>query len=100
MPAVFSWTCLIAATVFLMVCVCGGGGGWYVQSFSHVQHFGTPWTIALQAPLSMEFYRQEYWSGVPFPPPRDLPNTGIELASLTSPGRFFTSTPSGKPNKS
>ena len=47
--------------------------------------------------LSMGFSRQEYWSGVPFPPPRDLPNTGIELASLASPGRFFTSTPSGKP---
>ena len=48
-----------------------------VKSLSHVQLFGTPWTVAYQAPLSMEFPRQEYWSGLPFPPPGDLPNTGI-----------------------
>ena len=53
----------------------------------------TPWTIALQAPLSMEFPRQEYWSGLPFPPPEDLPDPGMEPTSLASPalaGRFFT----------
>ena len=52
-----------------------------------------PWTVARQAPLSMEFSRQEYWSGVPLPPPGDLPDPGIEAASLTSPAlasRFFT----------
>ena len=45
----------------------------------------TPWTVALQAPLSMEFSRQEYWSGLPFPTPEDLPNPGIKPASLASP---------------
>ena len=51
------------------------------------------WTIASQAPLSMGFSRQEYWSGLPFPTPRDLPNPGIEPASLMSSalaGGFFT----------
>ena len=43
--------------------------------------FATPWTVALQAPLSMGFSRQEYWSGLPFPSPGDLPNAGIELGS-------------------
>ena len=53
----------------------------------------TPWTVALQAPLSMEFSRQEYWSQLPFPIPGELPYSGIELQSLWSPaltGRFFT----------
>ena len=51
----------------------------------------TPWTTAYQAPLSMVFPRQEYCSGLPFPSPRDLPDPGIELASLVSPclGRWF-----------
>ena len=52
----------------------------------------TPWTVALQVPLSMGFSKQEYGSGQPFPPPGDLPDPGIEPASLTSPalaGRFF-----------
>ena len=55
--------------------------------------FGTPWTVARQAPLSIEFSRQEYWSGLPFPSPGDLPDPAIELVSLISPasaGRFFT----------
>ena len=63
--------------------------------FSHVQHFVTPWTGACQAPLSMGFSRQEYWSGLPCPPPGDLPNPGIEPPSLKSPtlarGFFTTS---------
>ena len=50
----------------------------------------TPWTIAHQALLSTEFSRQEYWSGLPFPPPRDLPNTEIEFLSLESPPKFKT----------
>ena len=49
-----------------------------VKSLSRVQLFVTPWTIAYQAPWSMEFSRQEYWSGLPFPSPGDLPNPGIE----------------------
>ena len=43
--------------------------------------FATPWTVAYQAPLSMEFSRQEYWSGLPFPSPGDLPDQGIEPES-------------------
>ena len=48
---------------------------------SHVQIFATPWTVAYQAPLSMGFSRQEYWSGLPFPSPGDLPDPGIEPRS-------------------
>ena len=53
------------------------------QLLSRVQLFTTPWTVALQAPLSMGFYKQEYWSGLPFPSPGDLPNPGIEPGSPT-----------------
>ena len=59
-----------------------------------------PWTVAPQAPLSMGFSRQEYWSGLPCPPPGDLPDPGIEPVSPISPalaGRFFTQMPPGKP---
>ena len=49
-----------------------------VKSLSRVRLFATLWTIAYQAPLSMGFFRQEYWSGLPFPSPGDLPNPGIE----------------------
>ena len=49
-----------------------------VKSFSRVRLFLTPWTIAHQAPLSMEFSRQEYWSGLPFPSPGDLSDPGIK----------------------
>ena len=59
------------------------------------QTLGTLWTVACQVPLSMEFPRQEYWSGLPFPSPGDLPNPEIELLSLKSPelaGRFFSCT--------
>ena len=52
-----------------------------LSCFSRVQHFVTPWTIACQAPLSMGFSGQEYWSGLPRPPPRDLPHPGIKYAS-------------------
>ena len=61
--------------------------------FSCAQLFAAPWTVALQAPLSMGFSRQEYWSGLPGPPPGDLPHPGIEPSSLESPAladRFFT----------
>ena len=56
-------------------------------------YFETLWTVAHQAPLSMGFSRQEHWSGLPFPPPGDLPDPGIEPASLAAPvlaGGFFT----------
>ena len=53
-----------------------------VKSLSRVRLFATPWTVAYQAPPSMGFSRQEYWSGLPFPSPGDLPNPGIEPWSL------------------
>ena len=56
-----------------------------------------PWTIAFQAPLSMGFPRQEYWSGLPFPSPGDLPRPGIEPTSPALAARFFTTEPPGKP---
>ena len=57
----------------------------------------TPRTVARQAPLSMGFSRQEYWSGLPFLLPRDLPDPGIELVSPALVGKFFTTEPAGKP---
>ena len=53
-----------------------------LRHFSHVRLFATPGTVARLAPLSMGFSRQEYWSGLPFPFPEDLPNPGIEPGSL------------------
>ena len=53
--------------------------------FSHIQLFTSPWMVACQAPLSMGFSQQEYWSGLPFPPPGDLPDPGIESMSPASP---------------
>ena len=61
--------------------------------FSHVQLFVTLWNVAQQVPLSMKFSGQENWSGLPCPPPGDLPDPGIKPQSLMSPalaGRFFT----------
>ena len=52
-----------------------------VKSLSRVQLFATPWAVAYQAPLSMGFSRQVYWSGLPFPSPGNLPNPGIKLGS-------------------
>ena len=63
-----------------------------LSHFSRILFFVTLWTVALQALLSMGFSRQAYWSGLPFPPPRDLPDPRIErLMSPASAGRFFTS---------
>ena len=64
---------------------------------SHVRLFATPWTVACQAPLSMGFSRQEYWSGFPFPSPGDLPNPGIEPGSTTLQADTFLPEPPGKP---
>ena len=63
-------------SVFIFVICCA-----MLSCFSHVWLFVTLWTVALQAPLSMGFSRQEYWSGLPCPPPGDLPNPGIKPAS-------------------
>ena len=60
---------------------------------SHVRLFVTPWTVAHQIPLHMEFYKQEYWSGLLFPILGDLPDPGIKPESIASPalaGEFFT----------
>ena len=72
----------------LCVCVC---------ALSHVQLFVTPWTVACQAPLSIDSSRQGYWSGFPFPAPGGLPEPGIELASPALADRFFIIAPPGKP---
>ena len=68
-----------------------------LSHFSRVQLFVIPWTVACQAPLSMGFSRQEYWSGLPFLSPRGLPNPGMEPESPALTGRFFTTEPPGKP---
>ena len=67
-----------------------------VKSLSHVQLFVTPWTVAYQASLSMGFFRQEYWSGLPFPSPGDLPDPGIEPGSPALQADTLTSEPPGK----
>ena len=59
----------------------------------------TPWTVACQAPLSREFSRQEYWSGLPFPSPVDLPNPGIKPKSPISQADSFLREPPGKPSQ-
>ena len=77
----------------MCVCAC-------VCTLSCVQLFGTPWTVACRAPLSMGFSRQEYWSRLPIPTPGDLPNPGIKPVSLASPALvdwFFTIAAPEKP---
>ena len=66
---------------------------------SHVWLFANPWTVTHQAPLSMGFPSQEYWSGLSFPSLGDLPDPGIELTSPALAGRFFTTELPGKPPK-
>ena len=65
---------------------------------SRVQIFVAPWTVAHQAPLSMRFPRWEYWTGLPFPSPGDLPDPGIEPESPALAGEFFTTESPGKPS--
>ena len=67
-----------------------------VKSLSRVQLFVTPWTVAYQALPSMGFSRQEYWSGLPFPSPADLPNPGIEPRSPALQTDALPSEPPGK----
>ena len=64
-----------------------------VLSCSVMSDSVTPWTVACQVPLSMEFFRQEYWDGLPFPPPKDLPELRVLPASLVSPALAGTSLP-------
>ena len=79
-----------------MECAC------VLSCFSCVQLFVTQWTIAHQAPLSLGFSRQEYWSGLPCPPPGDIPDPELKLAPFTSPaqaGRFFTASATWEPQR-
>ena len=79
------WVSLCTTVVCVRVCV-----------LSRVLPFSAPWTVAHQAPLCMEFSRQEYWSGLLFSPPGDLPDPGIKptsLVSLALASRFFTTEP-------
>ena len=69
----------------------------YWKSCSGVQFFATPWTITCQVPLSMGFSRQEYWSGLPYPPPGDFPNLRKEPRSPTLQVDSLPSEPPGKP---
>ena len=73
--------------VCVCVCVC--------EPLRHVQLFATPWTVAHQAPLSMGFPSQEYWSGLPLPPPGDLPHPGVKPRSPTLASLFCTTEPPG-----
>ena len=70
-----------------------------VKSLSRVWLFETPWTLAYKAPLSMEFSTQEYWSGLPFPSPQDLPKPGIKPESPALQADSLPSNPPGKPNR-
>ena len=69
-----------------------------LNRFSQVRLFATLWTVALQAPLCMGFSSKEYWSGLLFLTPGDLPDPGIKPMSSALAGRFFTTEPPGKPN--
>ena len=73
-----SWPPLLIRIMIMLDCAC------LLSHFSHVWLFGTPWTIARQASLSMVFSRQEYWSGLPCLPLADRPNPGIELTPLAT----------------
>ena len=68
-----------------------------MKSLSHVRLFVATWTVAYQAPPSMDFSRQEYWSGLPFPSPGDLPDPGIKPGSPTLQADTLPSEPPGKP---
>ena len=69
---------------------------WWWLLLTPVRLFATPWTIAHQVPLPLGFPKQEYWSGLPFPPPGNLPHPGIEPASPALTGGFVTIEPSTK----
>ena len=83
----------LCVCVCVCVCVCE-------KWLSRVRLFATPWIVARQDPLSMGFSRQEYWSGLPFPSPGDLPNPGIEPGSPALQADALSSEPPGKPWRS
>ena len=74
---------------------------WWISerfSYSVLSNSATPWTVTHQAPLSMEFCRQEYWSGLPFPPPGDLPDPGIQSTYSALQADSLPSKSLGKPS--
>ena len=97
--------CLLIIPISLRVCVCVClCARVHVHTHMHllnqIQLFATPSTVGHKAPLSVEFPRQEYWSGLPLPPSGDLPGPGVKPMSLVSPvlaGGFLTTVPPGKP---
>ena len=76
---------------------CSINGAWMLHLFSRVQRCVTPWIVARQAPLSLGFSRQEYWSGLPCPLSGDLPNPGIDPGSPALQVGSLLSEPPGKP---
>ena len=97
-PEPLAWKALPSAlptppsTPLLLLSLCV-----HAQSLQLCPSLCNPWTVAHQAPLSMRFSRQEYWSGLPFLSPGDLTNPGMEPTSRALAGRFFTTEPPGKP---
>ena len=91
--AAFPFSCFSPSSEFLHIASSE------VKSFSRVRLFATPWTVAYHAPPSMGFSRQEYWSGLPFPSPEDLPNPGIKPGSPALQTDALPSEPPGKPRQ-
>ena len=90
----------VCARACVCVCVCVRAHACACMC-SVVSDFVIPWAVARKPPLSMEFSRQEHWSGLSFPPPGNLPYLGIKPATLVFPaltGRFSTTAPPGKPS--
>ena len=97
---ILKWVVISSSKGCIYVCICTRGVcALCAHSWSCVWLLVTPWIVGHQAPLSMEFSRWEYWRGLPFPSPGDLPDPEIEYACSTSPaleGGFFTTEPPGK----
>ena len=89
------WDLKLSCYSWLNVSIIDTNWKW-VKLLSPVGLFGTPWTVAHQAPPSTEFSRQEYWSGLPFPSPGDLPDPGIEPRSPALQADSLPSEPPGK----
>ena len=96
--AIFFWMFVSLLPMWSCVCVNVWVHMCWLSCFSRVRLFVTPWTAARQAPLSIGFSRQEYWSGLPCPPPGGLSDPGTEPTSHVSSlaGRFFTTLATSK----
>ena len=79
--------------VYVYMCVCVCVHACMLSHFSHVQLFASLWTVACQAPVSMEFSRKAYWDGLPCPPPGDLPDPGVKFMSPEAPALQVNSLP-------